>query len=83
MAQLHGNITTSVPNADHKDPLSPESLRVFVLLAVEVSAFEVGLDAWAESRRHLLPPDTFAPASCLAPDPLLPTSHCGQMLQSL
>lgn len=43
-AQLHGEVTTGVANADHKDPLSPESLRIFVFLAVDVLAFEASVN---------------------------------------
>lgn len=44
MAQFRREVTTSVANADHKDPLSPESLRIFVFLAVEVLPFEASVN---------------------------------------
>jgi len=43
-AQLHGEVAASVADANHEDTLSPESLWISVFLAVEVPAFEAGLD---------------------------------------
>lgn len=82
-AQLHREVTAGVADADHQDPLSSESLHVSVFPAVQLLALEATFNAWAESREHLLLPDTLTHPS-LVPRPSaahssLPSHPCLQL----